>query len=1364
MVAQFSSASLAPNAPQPLHPFIRQLFAEGYNVGDRVVGRCLEVTPDGVKNPTTSDWWATLTSTNLNLTEYRWRSGRCDPNGTNHPDGLMWLQTQNNAHFGVYYNINAGRKNTEVKRFYTLAWEDDKNDFNAQQSKIDSFGLAPTTVVRTKRSLHTKYRILDAKCVKEQWTAYQEEMSLTMASDPTIKDLPRLMRCAGFNHVKWSEGVYVLTPCVLEVCEPERVYTLAQVKEAMAAFAPQPFSQLRYRAYNFAIGKLNQRKNGIPYPLIDPEEFRTCPDSELAEKDQRLRLYARLCEQEHKGTGDGTDPATAWTMSLRKARKRYKAEVEVETVDATPEQTEALDDPKEHLVLRWARLYGLGWRKAKYGGRYAWDTCRCPVHGSSSNSTDNLHINRFDKNYHVGSVSCKSGCDSKEITKAFRQLAKDAGDETWNWALKYKADDKAKNNIVPYEPEENVNEIEALQTQLRSFTFKPDIQVNERYFPFDLWRQFSRSGILLLRAPKGSGKSEQIAKLINLAKKESRPVIVFTPRITLGKEQASRWDIIYIEGVKETKYTIDNAPTIGCCFDSIAKLLGRDLTGTLLILDEAELGLAHLITSTTCEDSRPRLLATFEHIVKSVLETNGQVILADADLSDISVNYVRSLAPKDTPIFTVTNTHKGNPWNVKFIEGDPSPLERRLIHSVNAGNKVAIALDNQKKAEQYQTLIERECPGKKVIRIDSTTSYTERILRLIRNINGELLKEAPDVLIFTPSMGVGVSIDVPWFDEVYGFCFGQLEPSQFRQMPARIRQPVPRYIWSKKANPNRKGSKSFNPNEIKRHYFDYHTGSAFVLKLAFHLSELYSSATDISAKAALQRYCDLLPTMLAPDGTWDNSHLDLFANVMARRNFALKNLAKLLREELIEEGHNVEEFLGTPEGFCKIDATQELSVSIEIPVTPSVEALKLLEEYDTDKGEAVTAEPDTQQALDPVTAADSLTNNISECCDDPVEPVAPPEVQRIKKAIAYKSADRDANNRLKATFKEMAEVKLQQEAKTWERTNVVDSDVALEIKRDPFATEDERRQAQKTFLSQTLPGVELTADYVKKAVLKDRRRWLTYQRNFWYLTHPEETKALDRKTWLRNLKDFDENDLVFLPDLYTHEPKFEVLRRIGLLRFITDTGEEYTATHPAVVDFFDACLTNSRKLKTAWGIGVSRKHTTPIQLLNRLLEKIGLRLKMTRQVRKGGERVRYYVLDETLKNDPDRLATLAALDKYYGNDVTAEPDTQQSLNPVTAADSITNNISECCDAPEPKVNVTSPPDSPLVTHNASLPAVSVRGKRIRIFPNGLYSEAIGVVVMGDSSSDCVKARIISGEYAGQEWIVPSGEYALLGAG
>jgi hypothetical protein len=1285
-----------------LHPFIRQLFAEGYTVGSRVVGRCLEVVPDNVENGTNLDWWATLTPDNLKLTECRWHAKGFDPNGTRHPDGLKWLKTKNDAHFGIYYNINGGRKNVEVKRFYTIAWEDDKTDFATQQRKSDEFGLVPTTVVRTRRSLHTKYRIVDEDCVKENWVAVQEEMSLTMASDPTIKDLPRLMRCAGFNHVKWAGDGYELTPCVLEVCEPERIYTLAQVKAAMAAFAPQPFSQLRYRAYNFAIGKLNQRKSGIPYPLINPEDFRTCPDNELEEKLCRLRLYARLCELEHKGKGDGTDPALAWTQPLKKVRNRYKSEVEVQTVNASPEQLEALEDPNENLVLRWARQYGEGWTRARSGGRHDWDTCRCPVHGSGSNSFDNLHVNRSDPNYNVGSVSCKSGCDAKEIIRAFRQLAKDAGDETWNWTLTDKVNAKAENNIVPLRTPDELSAIEAIQKKLRSFTYPSDIEVNEQYFPLDLWRQFPQSGIVNIIGQKGCGKSEQLKRLIADFKAQNRLITLGTPRITLGQEQAAKWGTYYLNDLP-VKYNPITAPSIGLCPDSLPKLRGRNFANSVVILDEAQLFFQHMLTSDTCKNDRPRILATFEYLITETLSNGGLVILADADLTDDSVDYVKAFAPVNTPVFTVKNNHKGKQWDVRFIEGARHPLDRWVINQINAGKRLVITSDSQTGIEKLHKIIQRDCPGKNTRRFDGETSQIEDSKAFLKKINAEIVNEDLHALLYTSSMGVGVSIDVEWFDEEVGFYVGVVEPSQFRQQLARPRAPIRRTVWTKHSNHLLKGDTSYLPAEIKQRIHHYTNGSISVTGLADELARLKAESATEDAETFHQRVMDEMMKIKPVNGAWQNPHHDLFAKVKARENYGITHAAEVLKQELIADGHNVSVFRLTPGGLVQIEADGK-AVKAELPVEPSAEALRLL-------SEPIPETPELQDSQDVQVSHDDPNTSIytGSPCD------ALTQRQRIEEAIAFDVSDEAKNRQTKEEMQKLTEEKNREKAHRLYEAQALPEDEAYNVRRNPLATEEEIYQAQKTFLEKELPGMALTPEYIEKAIVKDKRRWLSEVKNFWYLTNREKTHQKDRKTLKYHFEAFVHTGVMFLPDVRTHEPKFEVLRDIGLLRFATDPTKEFCATDADVLELFEAGLKCSRKLKTTWNLSVSRTRSNPIDLLRRLLEKVGLGLKLIRQVRVGGKPTRFYALDDALFNNPDRLATLASMDARYADEKT--PESHDTPCVQLSHDAPTNSIytGSPCDTSEPPpeddthstVSVLAPP----VVGAAQTP--NLIGRRVR---------------------------------------------------
>ena len=144
-------------------------------------------------------------------------------------------------------------------------------------------------------------------------------------------------------------------------------------------------------------------------------------------------------------------------------------------------------------------------------------------------------------------------------------------------------------------------------------------------------------------------------------------------------------------------------------------------------------------------------------------------------------------------------------------------------------------------------------------------------------------------------MGVRCSLDNPYFKYVFGLFFGQLEPSQARQMLARVRQPVPRIVWSAdKGRINSDDYNAFLPDTIKNQMFWYHDTSLETMGLVLHLAKEQSesnSDTDL-----LPKFIEKLNKIMGKNGTWNNAHIDLFCKLKARRNFALSQLAVKLKQ------------------------------------------------------------------------------------------------------------------------------------------------------------------------------------------------------------------------------------------------------------------------------------------------------------------------------------------------------------------------------------------------------------------------------------------------------------------------------------
>ena len=687
------------------------------------------------------------------------------------------------------------------------------------------------------------------------------------------------------------------------------------------------------------------------------------------------------------------------------------------------------------------------------------------------------------------------------------------------------------------------------QRKLNTLTYPIDITLHQEYLPQELIDQIPQSGIINLKARKGGGKSTLIKHRIALWKRQKRPVISITPRIALGREQAFKWDITWIDecGV-EGQYRIsqmmlgeENA--LGLCWDSFWKVAGRDWSNAVIIIDEAELGFAHLATSSTCEDKRAFILKGFAESIQQVLSTGGLVILSDADLTNIPCDYIKALVPHAS-VFTVVNTHKGTAWDLEFWTGKRDEVENRVLGNLAIGLKTAVPTDSQAEAEAMERTILKHYPNARVVRIDRKTCEQDFGREFVKDPNKGIRDTKPDILIYTPSMGVGVSIEEPWFDEVVGMFFGALEPSQDRQMLARYRLPVPRIVWCADARYDIPGCKSPLPEVVKRQMLKFHsTTSLGILDLAVTLAnDVAASDDDADMLRALK---DTLDRLWDKDKQeWNSPHIDLYAKLKARRNFGLSQLAVQLYQELVEEGHHVTNYSGNNTAI-----------------------------------------------------SDEIAN-------------AKEEIQ-LETAAAIANAEK------------------------------ISIETARAIKSNPNSTESDRHKAERAILQDMLPGVELSCEFVFKAVIEDRGRWLAVHRLYWMLMNPDKTKALDQKTWRYHLG----KCLVYLPDVRTYSLQVKVLQDLNISRYI-DSDREYCYTDSDIQQFMSRAYAMRHQINTAFNLTVTRE-TEPMRFLHLLLKRIGLGLGQTKRVREAKEQIRYYAVSRESLNDPDRVAVLEAFDRKY---------------------------------------------------------------------------------------------------------------------
>jgi hypothetical protein len=342
---------------------------------------------------------------------------------------------------------------------------------------------------------------------------------------------------------------------------------------------------------------------------------------------------------------------------------------------------------------------------------------------------------------------------------------------------------------------------------LNSLTIQPHLEVNSRYLP-DIPIP-SSAQLMAIKSAKGTGKTEFLARLVKQAITNQQKVLVIGHRVKLVEELCQRFGLNYISEVRDN-------PTAqiygyGLCIDSLhpqsqARFKAEDWTNTIVIIDEIEQVLWHGLNGNTCKTNRVAILKSLKTLIQTVVTTGGKVLIADADLSDISLDYLTSIATIKLEIFLINNEWKpsyNQAWRVyNYSDNTPQQLVKDLVKHIKEGGKPFVCLSSQKLTSKWGTInlesyLRKQFPKKKILRIDSESlqDSSHDAYQAIGNLNQLLLNY--DIVVASPAIETGISIDIQkHFTSVWCLAQGIQTPTSICQFLGRIRENIPRYIWS----------------------------------------------------------------------------------------------------------------------------------------------------------------------------------------------------------------------------------------------------------------------------------------------------------------------------------------------------------------------------------------------------------------------------------------------------------------------------------------------------------------------------------------------------------------------------------------
>jgi hypothetical protein len=427
--------------------------------------------------------------------------------------------------------------------------------------------------------------------------------------------------------------------------------------------------------------------------------------------------------------------------------------------------------------------------------------------------------------------------------------------------------------------------------RLRELSYKPALRLDSSTKYIGDFVPPPSAKLICLKAPKGSGKTEWLVKICAEAQTLGQKVLVLTHRQQLGQALCSRFGIDYV-----TELTDSDTKGVfgfGLCFDSLrqnsqARFNPDDWHDCIIILDECEQSIWHLLSARTeVSKHRVQVLRNFQALIQNTLESaQGKIFLADADLSDLSVDYIRSLA--NFPVEPWIAVKEGNPtpWDVTIWE-TCNELLGALVSHIRMRGRSLIFVDGQKAKSKWGTqnleaYLAKLFPELRILRIDaeSVADPNHPAFGCIDKLNAVL--PLWDIVIASPSIETGVSIDIKGhFTSVWDIAQGVVPVPSILQRMARLREPVPRHTWAKGYGIGRIGNGSTSPRKL-----------------------MESQQTQFKAHVKLLAESEF-PADFEAASSFQPQSLRTWAKMAARINLGMVRYRHEIIRALIAEGHSI---------------------------------------------------------------------------------------------------------------------------------------------------------------------------------------------------------------------------------------------------------------------------------------------------------------------------------------------------------------------------------------------------------------------------------------------------------------------------
>ncbi|NER95077.1 MAG: hypothetical protein F6J86_14780 [Symploca sp. SIO1B1] len=802
--------------------------------------------------------------------------------------------------------------------------------------------------------------------------------------------------------------------------------------------------------------------------------------------------------------------------------------------------------------------------------------------------------------------------------------------------------------------------------QLRKFT--PDHTINQQYFD---WEPPKSGEGLAVKSGLGTGKS-WCANQKYLANPDDGAAIGGYRNVLLeqfcsnGHELNGRhWYQIQgdLKANGELILLADPHSRIAGAVDSWSYFSPHHFEDKKIIFDEVESVARHLHHSNTAVSMYRE---TIKQRVVDALTNGDSFFLSDANLTDFTVEYFSKLSGRK--ITKVENTYTGNRGKIYLYDGssrrrkatqkdvddglaslvdewisfeskadDYSKLHK-IMMELPPDIPIIISSDSQDKCETWDSMLSKK--GRKVFRLDSTTSNTDLGREFLRDPKEFILKYGINTVILSPSAESGVSIEMPgFFKYEFLFFFGVSATDTQVQFTGRNRDPeTTRFVYCQNHSSlhNKVGFQNLTSGQLQQ------ATKEFALDCAkISLKEL---SEDERKNELLNLAIELVEKSTDP-------HYEYECRVIAKENFERKHPRLCLEYALRDSGWDVTVVRGREDDIEDLRKQQE---KIQLAEAERKYKLETLTQGETDKlARKLNKTPDERHQVSKSRLLLRLPGfeNKTIQAEKKASPKEILEVvgnHKILEIDGVTSSEEGFTDKLQ----EVQQLAVQEQAIFQSSTppDITDNNTE-ELRCDNHLENGGVTQAE-TLSTQGLEPVTQQADNSRKtggdvlhpfnvvfekpafdplfihAVQNKDRGLISRIEAQFLLLNPEAPKLVQQHRWYKKLSIFtdpSEPDCKKKIHLATYRSKWlqiHTLLSMGIGWFLNPENSWHSET-PELLEFWE----KGKDPKRQRNIGVSAQNTSPCQYLGKVLKKFELKTKR-KQKRIDGKQVRLYCIDK----------------------------------------------------------------------------------------------------------------------------------------